>query len=174
LKIGVSSKSRVVTRWVEQGADFGVIIGIVQGGLKARQIERRLGTSPDVKKQVRAERKAMHLLTPIGVERAQDIVQGFLSTVNEEEIKPEVSLQDLSNHYNIGSLNAEPQRWRPGRTSIEGLQMVGQVVGMKGSLLVTRIGSAFTVANLTDLIGYELDDTSDVKVVSQTGLLDFL
>ncbi|MHA2385799.1 MAG: DUF2797 domain-containing protein [Candidatus Thorarchaeota archaeon] len=174
LKIGVSSKSRVVTRWVEQGADFGVIIGIVQGGLKARQIERRLGTSPDVKKQVRAERKAMHLLTPIGVERAQDIVQGFLSTVNEEEIKPEVSLKDLSPHYNIGSLNAEPQRWRPSRTSIEGLQMVGQVVGMKGSLLVTRIGSAFTVANLTDLIGYELDDTSDVKVVSQTGLLDFL
>ncbi|MHA2003273.1 MAG: hypothetical protein ACW960_04115 [Candidatus Thorarchaeota archaeon] len=47
-------------------------------------------------------------------------------------------------------------------------------MGMKGSLLVTRIGSAFTVANLTDLIGYELDDTSDVKVVSQTGLLDFL
>ncbi|MHA1938375.1 MAG: DUF2797 domain-containing protein [Candidatus Thorarchaeota archaeon] len=174
LKIGVSSKSRVVTRWVEQGADFGGIIGIVKGGQKARQIERRLGTSPDIKKQVRAERKAKHLLTSIGLERAQDIAQGFLNTVKEIEIESEVSLQDLSNYYSIDSLNAEPQRWRSGRTSIEGLQMAGQVVGMKGSLLVTRIGAAFTVANLTDLIGYELDDTSEVKVVSQTGLLDFL
>ncbi|MHA2118716.1 MAG: DUF2797 domain-containing protein [Candidatus Thorarchaeota archaeon] len=174
LKIGVSSKSRVVTRWVEQGADFGGIIGIVQGGLKARQIERRLGTSPDVKKQVRAERKAMHLLKPIGVESAQDIAQGLLNSVKETEIESEVMLQGLSNHYSIDSLNAEPQRWRTGRSSIEGLQMMGQVVGMKGSLLVTRIDSAFTVANLAELIGYELDDTSDVRVVSQTGLLDFI
>ncbi|MHA2065918.1 MAG: DUF2797 domain-containing protein, partial [Candidatus Thorarchaeota archaeon] len=57
LKIGVSSKSRVMTRWVEQGADFGGVIGVVESGLKARMIERRLGASPDVKKQVRAERK---------------------------------------------------------------------------------------------------------------------
>jgi hypothetical protein len=116
----------------------------------------------------------MHLLKPIDLKRAQEIAQGFLNSVKELEIESEVMLQSLSNHYNIDSLNAEPQRWRTGRTSIEGLQMMGQVVGMKGSLLVTRIDSSFTVANLAELIGYELDDTSDVKVVSQTGLLDFI
>ncbi len=174
LKIGVSSKSRVVTRWVEQGADYGCVIGIAQGGLKARQIERKLGSSPDVKKQVRTERKAMYLLKPIGEERANELVQDYLSTVRDPEIDSEVALQDLSFHYRIDALNAEPQRWRSGKTSIEGLPLMGQVVGMKGSLLVTRIGTAFTVANLTELIGYELDDTSEVRVVSQTGLLDYL
>jgi hypothetical protein len=174
LKIGVSSKSRVMTRWVEQGADFGGVIGVVESGLKARMIERRLGASPDVKKQVRAERKTSHLLNPIDAERAQEIVQGFLDTTNDPHILSEVILQDLAYIYDIDSLNAEPQRWRAGRVSIDGLQLVGQVVGMKGSLLLTQIGSAFTVANLTEMIGYDLDDTSEVKVVSQTGLLDYL
>jgi hypothetical protein len=174
LKIGVSSKSRVVTRWVEQGADYGGVIGIIEGGLKARQIERKLGARSDVKKQVRAERKAMHLLKPINQESAQEIAQAFLDTVEEKEIDAEITLQDLSNHYHIDSLNAEPQRWRSGRTPIDGLQMGGQVVGMKGSLLVTRIGSAFTVANLSELIGYSIDDTSEVRITAQTGLLDFL
>jgi hypothetical protein len=174
LKIGVSSKSRVETRWVEQGADYGGVIGIVKGGLKARQIERKLGSRSDVKKQVRAERKAMHLLKPISRERAQEIAQGFLDTVKEKEIESEIALQDLSNHYHIDLLNAEPQRWRSGRTPIEDLQLMGQVVGMKGSLLLTRIGSAFTVANLSELIGYSIDDTSEVRMTAQTGLLDFL
>jgi hypothetical protein len=174
LKVGVSSKSRVITRWVEQGADYGGVIGVVDGGLKARRIERRLGTRSDVKKQVRAERKAMHLLKPFDLDRAHEIVQGFLNTVKEKEIESEIVLQDLSNHYSIDSLNAEPQRWRSGRTAIDGLQLAGEVVGMKGTLLVTSFSSAFTVANLSELIGYDLDDTSDVRVTSQTGLLDFI
>ncbi len=174
LKVGVSSKSRVLTRWVEQGADFSGVIGVVQGGLKARQIERSLGASSLVKKQVRAERKAEHLLTHITSERAHDLAHNFLSTVTRPEIEDEVSMTDLSIYYRMSSLNAEPQRWRTGRAQIEGLQLVGQVVGMKGPLLVTRIGSAFTVANLSGIIGYRIDNTSDVGVVSQTGLLDFL
>jgi hypothetical protein len=174
LKIGVSSRSRVETRWVEQGADYGGVIGIIEGGLRARQIEHKLGARSDVKKQVRAERKAMHLLKPMSRERAQDIAQGFLDTVKEKEIESEIALQDLSNHYHIDSLNAEPQRWRSGRTPVKDLQLTGRVVGMKGSLLVTRIGSAFTVANLSELIGYSIDDASEVRMTAQTGLLDFL
>ncbi|MFW9802201.1 MAG: DUF2797 domain-containing protein [Candidatus Thorarchaeota archaeon] len=174
LKIGVSSRARIETRWVEQGADYGGVIGIIEGGLKARQIEHKLGSRSEVKKQVRAERKALHLLKPISLGRAQEIAQGFLDTVKEKEIESEITLQDLSKYYPIDSLNAEPQRWRSGRTPIEGLQLAGQVLGMKGSLLVTRFGSAFTVANLSELIGYSIDDTSEVRMTAQTGLLDFL
>ncbi|MFX0055799.1 MAG: DUF2797 domain-containing protein [Candidatus Hermodarchaeota archaeon] len=174
LKIGVSSRSRVETRWVEQGADFGGVIGIIEGGLKARQIEQKLGSRSEVAKQVRAERKALHLLKPISLEMAQEIAQGFLDTVNEKEIESEITLRDLSKYYHIDSLNAEPQRWRSGRTPIEGLQLVGKVVGMKGSLLVTRFASAFTLANMSELIGYSIDDTSEVQMTAQTGLLDFL
>ncbi|MFW9967172.1 MAG: DUF2797 domain-containing protein [Candidatus Thorarchaeota archaeon] len=174
LKVGVSSKSRLLTRWVEQGADYGGVISIVEGGLKARQIERKLGVHPEVKKQVRAEGKVVHLLKPIGAEGAQNLVQGFLNRIKDSEIESEAMLQDLSHYYQFDSINAEPRRWRSGRTSVDGLKLVGEVVGMKGPLLVTRIGSAFTVANLTELIGYELDDTTDVRVVAQTGLMDYL
>jgi len=174
LKIGVSSKSRLLTRWVEQGADYGGVIAVVEGGLKARLVEHGLGVHPEVKKQVRAERKAVHLLKPISAEGARVLAQGFLSRIKNPEIESDITLQDLSHHYGFDSINAEPQRWRTGRTSIDGLQLVGEVVGMKGPLLVTRIGSAFTVANLTELIGYQLDDTSDVRVIAQTGLMDYL
>ena len=174
LKVGVSSKKRALTRWIEQGADFGGVIGEVKGGLKARRVEKALGSSALVKKQVRAERKALHLLTPISSEDANDLAQRFLNTVTIPEIHDDVSLTDLSSYYNLSSLSAEPQRWRSGRTPVDGLQLVGEVVTMKGPLLLTKIGSAFTVANLSGITGYRIDDESEITLHSQSGLLDFL
>ncbi|TFF93705.1 DUF2797 domain-containing protein, partial [Candidatus Thorarchaeota archaeon] len=43
MKVGVSTKKRVHTRWIEQGADYGGILQEVQGGRKARLVENRLG-----------------------------------------------------------------------------------------------------------------------------------
>jgi hypothetical protein len=54
------------------------------------------------------------------------------------------------------------------------MQLLGDVVGMKGSLLVTRIGSAFTVADLKQLVGYMVLPDSPVKMVTQSGLLDYI
>lgn len=174
LKVGVSTKKRMLTRWVEQGADFAGVIGEVRGGLEARRVEKVLGSSPLVKKQVRAKRKALHLLTPISSENAHSLAQRFLSSVTLPEIQHDISLFDLSDYYNLSSLSAKPQSWRSGRTPVEGLQLVGDVVGMKGPLLLTRIASAFTVANLSGIIGYRIDDESDIIMHSQSGLLDYL
>lgn len=173
LKVGVSSQRRLVTRWVEQGADFGIMIAEVTDGRKARQLEYALSRSPRVTRQVRTERKTSLLLKQLRAEEAQSIAQGFLDSVDRHEISHEMTLVDLSRFYGMNELTAEPHLWRSRGTQLDGLQLLGTVVSMKGPLLVTRIEKSFSVANLNDLIGYTIDEDADISVISQTGILDF-
>ena len=173
LKVGVSKEARLVTRWVEQGADFGGVIARVRGGKKARQLEYQLSRSPHVTRQVRGTRKESLLLSSFEQEKAQSIVQSFLDSVDTPRVEPTTDLVNLAGYYNLSELHAEPHRWNPTGTKLDGLQILGEVVGMKGSLLVTRIDESFSVLNLGLLQGYTIDEDARVSVISQTGILDF-
>jgi hypothetical protein len=173
LKVGVSKEARLVTRWVEQGADFGCVIARVKGGRKARQLEYELGQNPEVTRQVRRSRKESLLLNNLEQEKALSVVQSFLDSIDITGVESITELVNLASYYRLSELHAEPHRWIPKGTKIDGLQILGVVVGMKGSLLVTRIDESFSVLNLALLEGYAIDEDTRISVLSQTGILDF-
>ncbi|MBR9677794.1 MAG: DUF2797 domain-containing protein [Nanoarchaeota archaeon] len=62
LKVGVSSTKRVVTRWVEQGADCAVKALKAGNGLEARKIESMIAKKLGVKTAVRSSQKKSLML----------------------------------------------------------------------------------------------------------------
>ncbi len=174
LKVGVSTARRVKTRWVEQGADFATVLAEIQGGRAARRLEDLVGRRRGATKQVRSKRKIASLTEQLDYSVAEELAKRFSSSLVEVLPEHEVQLEDLSMHYNLDSLNARPLPWRKRSEPMDGMQLLGDVVGMKGSLLVTRIGSAFTVADLKQLVGYTVHPDLPVKIVTQSGLLDYI
>ena len=174
LKVGVSTARRVKTRWVEQGADFAAIIAEIQGGRAARRLEDLVGRRRGVTTQVRSKRKIASLMEQLDFSGAEELAKRFLSSLPKVLPEYEVQLEDLSMYYNLDSLDASPLPWRKRSDPMDGVQLLGDVVGMKGSLLVTRIGSAFTIADLKQLVGYTVHPDSPVKIVTQSGLLDYI
>ena len=173
LKIGVSSKNRVRLRWIEQGADFGGIVETITGGRKARRIEDRLGKRPNVTKVVRGERKIKSLQDTLDFEVAQSIANDFIVGIESIELGTKVELEGLSKFYSLPVLEIKPTPWRKRSDPIDQRPLVGDVVGMKGSLLVTSIGTSYTVTDLKQVVGYSLDSDGDITMVTQSGLMDF-
>ncbi len=173
LKVGVSSKGRVRLRWIEQGADFGGIIKHITGGRKARRLEDRLSKRTEITKMVRGERKIKGLQDAIDIKTAQKIVDDFIIGVESIELGTQVELEALSKYYSLPPLDVVPVPWRKRSEPIDQRPLVGDVIGMKGSLLVTSTGSSYTVIDLKQVIGYSLDGNGDITMVTQSGLMDF-
>jgi len=174
LKVGVSSKRRALTRWVEQGADYAGVLREISGGRTARRVEDRIGRQQGVTKQVRSERKTRALMDHLELQDAQSIVHDFIERSSHLELDSEVELQDLSSFYSLTELKTQPVIWRKRSQPIEGRAIVGTVEGMKGSLMVTSIDSSLLVVDLKQIMGYSINQDSDITMVTQTGLMDFL
>ena len=173
LKVGVSSKGRALIRWVEQGADYAGVLREISGGRTARRVEDRIGRQQGVTKQVRSERKTRALMDKLDIKDAQIIVSDFTEDASHLELNSNVSLQDLSSFYTLEKLKTQPAIWRKRSQPINGRTIVGQVEGMKGSLMVTSIDSSLLVVDLKQLVGYSINQDSDISMMTQTGLVDF-
>lgn len=173
LKVGVSSKGRAMTRWVEQGADYAGVLRQINGGRNARRIEDKIGKLKGVTKQVRSERKTRALLDTLTLSEAEEIVTDFISKSSHLELENDIHLLDLSKFYTLPKLDLTPIPWRKRSDPIDGRAIVGEIIGLKGSLMVTAIQSSLTVIDLKQLIGYSIDQDSDITLVTQTGLMDF-
>lgn len=174
LKVGVSSKGRALTRWVEQGADFAGVLREIKGGRIARRIEDRIGRQIGVTKQVRTERKTRALMEHLDIGDALSLVHDFTDRASHLEFKSEIELQDLSSYYTLSNLKTQPAIWRKRSQPIAGKTIVGTIEGMKGSLMVTSIDTSLLVVDLKQIIGYSINQDSDITMVTQTGLMDFL
>lgn len=173
LKVGVSSQGRALTRWVEQGADYAAVLRVIEGGRKARRIEDRIGKLQGITKQVRSERKARALQKQLPVDDAQALLDDFVNRAEHFDLDSDIRLQDLSVYYSLGELDSAPALWRKRSDPVVGRAIVGKSLGMKGSLIVTQVGSSNTVIDLRQIIGYSIDMDSDITLVTQTGLSDF-
>ena len=173
LKVGVSSKGRALIRWVEQGADYAAVLREISGGRTARRVEDRIGRQQGGTKQVRSERKTRSLMDKLDIKDAQSIVSDFTEDASHLELNSNVSLQDLSSFYTLEKLKTQPAIWRKRSQPIDGRTIVGQVEGMKGSLMVTSIDSSLLVVDLKQLVGYSINQDSDISMMTQTGLVDF-
>jgi hypothetical protein len=173
MKVGVSTKKRVHTRWIEQGADYGGILQEVQGGRKARLVENRLGRRKGLTKAVHSSRKIRALTMELDCREAQSLTDEFLERLDDPFIGTSAELEDLSRYYSLPAFERPPQPWRKRSDKIDERSLAGEILGMKGSLLLSAIGSAVTAADLRQVIGYTIDQDSDITIVTQTGLTDF-
>jgi hypothetical protein len=174
LKVGVSSKRRARVRWVEQGADYAGVLTEITDGKIARRIEHDIGKHPAVTMAVSGAQKKNSILNKIEFEGANQIVSDFLQSLPDDSQYDEAILENLTPHYLLDELDAEPLPWPEGNQSAIDQQLLGEVVGMKGGLMVTRIGHAYRVTSLKRLIGYTLEEGISEPLNSQSGLLDFI
>jgi hypothetical protein len=174
LKVGVSSKRRSLIRWVEQGADYAGVLQEISGGRKARRVEDRIGKQSGVTKQVRSERKTRALMEELDIEEARSIVTEFTERASHLELATNVEMQALAPYYSLKELKTQPAPWRKRTQPIDGRTIVGTIEGMKGSLMVTSIDSSLMVVDLKQIVGYSINQDSDITMVTQTGLMDFL
>ena len=169
----IASNRRVRLRWIEQGADFGGVIQVVTGGRKARRLEDRLGKRTEATKVVRGERKIKSLQDKLDLRLAQRLVDDFVIGIESFDLGTQVIVEDLSRYYSLPPLETKPRPWRKRSDPIDQRPLVGDITGMKGSLLVTGIGGSYTVIDLKQVIGYSLDSDEGITMVTQSGLMDF-
>jgi hypothetical protein len=176
LKVGVSVQHRLLTRWVEQGADYGMVLAKVRGGMKARNIENTLATNTMLKKSVHSSRKAKSISTELSDVEADDCLSKFKESIMKSPFNFDFEFSELTNltkYYNLQQIQAEPIQWRDSKSKIDGKQLFGDVAGMKGTFLVTQIEHAYTVTNLRQLVGYSIDSEQEISTITQSGLLDY-
>jgi hypothetical protein len=174
VKVGVSTLRRVRTRWIEQGADYGAVVEVIKDGRAARRVESTIGRLPPVVKQVRTGRKASEMRSKLTESEAKVALDNFVAAQTIIKNSGEIELVDLSIHYGLDNVDSEPQLWYKNSDGIIGQKMLGEIVGAKGSLLVTRIAGTYRVANLKRLIGYTVSTESEVEIATQSGLDDFI
>lgn len=171
LKVGVSSANRIKTRWVEQGADYAGILTHVTGGKQARLLESELGRRSGVATRIHGARKQAMLMKELSIDGAYQIVEPLLNS--HPTINSEINLIDLSTYYTLSSIDAEPHKWNDRHNSIPGLQVAGKVVGMKGSLLITKTSGSFYMLDLKSIVGYSIDSEAEIKIEAQSSLLEY-
>jgi hypothetical protein len=108
------------------------------------------------------------------IDDAMGIVEDFIENASHLELNSTVELQDLAKYYTLGKMKTKPAIWRKRTQPIEGRTIVGNIEGMKGSLMVSSIDSSLLVVDLKQIVGYSINQDSDITMVTQTGLMDFL
>ncbi|UCE09517.1 MAG: DUF2797 domain-containing protein [Candidatus Thorarchaeota archaeon] len=174
VKVGVSTLRRVQIRWIEQGADYGVVLSVIKDGQEARRLESLLDKLSSVVKQVRSSRKVSGLHAKMTPSMAKAALEGFLESQTVIKRSDIFEITDLSQYYDLGGLDARPQMWFKNSDQVAGQKMLGEIVGAKGSLLVTRIAGSYKVADLRRLVGYTISMDAEIEISTQSGLDDFI
>jgi hypothetical protein len=160
-----------VTRWVEQGADAALRV-LTGNGSEVRRFEHiistRLGVPGSVRVSVKASafggednmKQALKLL----VENRERVHEIFSSSQRFDE-DPWV----LAPHYNMPTVKQKPILLKVD----DGLTVVGEVIGVKGQVLLLMGGEVLFVLGLSALLGRSIEFNSG-GARSQVGLESFL
>jgi hypothetical protein len=171
LKVGVTREDRYLTRWVEQGADAALRV-LTGNGSEVRRFEHiistRLGVPESVRVMVKASafggvdktKQALRLL-----EETRRRVHEIFSPSQRFDEDPWV----LAPYYNIPSIKQKPILLKVD----DEVAVAGEVVGVKGHVLLLRGGELLFVLGLPALLGRNLEFNS-YGVRSQVGLESFL
>lgn len=152
VKVGISYERRFFERMIEQGADFGCRLAIVQDGGYARALEQRvvryLGL-PD--KMHGSEKQAMLFGEP------NRSIAGIASALarlldgGPVEARPEIF--DFRQYYRLGSV---PVRPRPVQL-VPGIRLFGDVIATKGNIIVMRTAAGVISFDARRLVGYQVE-----------------
>jgi len=178
-KIKVGSSISPIRRWIGQGSNAGVVIA--EGvGLEPRALEHHIGSMPEFPLAIRINRKMKSLGQVLDKEKITNEIEEAInlihSSIKSDIFYPKEKLTALTFldefHGEINSIAARPMIKNLNET---GLEISGEIVGVKGSILVLRNGSTFYATNLNLLIGSYLELCEIVKEMSgQKSLFDFV
>jgi len=172
IKAGVSQGSRIPKRWIEQGADIAKRV-LVGNGREVRRFEKRIQGELGALRQVKADQKINVVRGDSDLEKSIRLLNTFEGKVHEKI--PEANHfheepQILSSHYPMHQLDRRPLELR----IREGLEVSGQVLGLKGPLLFIKMMDLPLAINLNRLVGRKIN-TEDVSITkAQAGLDRFL
>lgn len=177
IKVGVSFNP--LKRWVNQGADKAVEVFRAKNGFEARELEKMVSSKLNIPQTIRKTQKAKTLNYDLTrslptfreiIKQVKELLEK--STYESHESDLLFNETDLSPFYsNIPSLSVNPIFNDVEKT----LQIVGEVIGIKGKLLVTAINNSYYVTNLNKIIGnILLFSSKPLKLKGQKSLSDFL
>jgi hypothetical protein len=135
MKVGVSIRGRIMKRWMEQGADWGIEVGYGPNGSVARLVEDEISRSMGITKSVRLAKKLESLgrFEPEPPEfrrlagRCFDLVKGGHPDFQEGDVGPE----NLQPKYNL-RVSHPPFKYDMSGSG----RIKGEFLGMKGFLLL--------------------------------------
>lgn len=167
-KVGVSMQDRLKKRWVEQGADWGLEVGVASSGGMARRVEDDISRSLGVAKSIRIVAKLANLEAsrediPEVYMTIRDQIERILEkypSFKKSSFKP-VSLKDS---YRLSAMETPMSLDVSGNSHI-----FGKILGMKGPLLFFLNKVPFVV-DFRALRGRAISEDTSAK---QKDLLEF-
>lgn len=180
-KLKIGSTTSPIRRWIGQGSDAG--IKIAEGvGLEPRALEQHLSIVLSLPLAIRMSQKFKQI--GISIDR-DDITNQIESSLNQiycsEIIKSKIliprkeleSIIFLDDYY--GDINQLKARPLVKKLSNKGLLVSGNIVGVKGSILVLKNNETYYATDLNSLIGLHQDLRNEVvKIKGQKSLFDFV
>lgn len=176
VKVGVSFNP--LKRWINQGADYAVEIFRAKNGFEARLIEKEITSSLHIPQTIRKTQKARKInydftkSIPSFQKMTKKVIE-FTSTLSHESCDSNMLYKEtiLSSYYgNLADLEVNPILNDIKKTK----QITGEIIGVKGKLIVTKVNNSFYVTNLNKIIGHLLSFSSTpLKMKGQKSLSDF-
>jgi len=177
VKVGVSFNP--LKRWVNQGADKAIEIFRAKNGFEARELEKMISSTLNISQTIRKKQKAKKLNYDLtrSLPKFRETIEQVKKLLEKTDYESNESYllfdeTDLSSFYgNVPLLSVNPIFNEVEKT----MQIVGEIVGIKGKLLVTKINNSYYVTNLNKIIGnILLFSSKPLKLKGQKSLSDFL
>ncbi|NHJ87061.1 MAG: DUF2797 domain-containing protein [Asgard group archaeon] len=178
-KIKVGSSTNPLRRWLNQGSDAGISIAVGKG-LEPRALEYHIGLDKKYKMAIRTNQKLKFLGSKINRESIQaditDALDEIYSNVKSNIMIPREKLEPitfLDSYY--GSLNSLQSRPLEMKNDKAGLEVSGEIVGVKGDILVLKNVETYYAVNLNNLTGYFVELENKLETMTgQKSLFDFV
>ncbi len=152
LKVGISFEGRFIERLVEQGADFGAIVGRVRGGMNVRKIEQEISTTLNIVDRVRGnDKKRMLFCNPdVAMLNIKAAIRKLNQNFSRYMIPPQIF--DLRSYYRLQNVLLEPKEF----SVLQDSRLEGNVVAAKGNIIVIE-NNGFSSVNAHELLGREIE-----------------
>jgi hypothetical protein len=160
-----------VTRWVEQGADaaFRVLTG---NGSEVRRLEHLIHTQLGVPESVRSGVKVSTLCKGDKIKQSLILLEETRQRVHPLASPNQRFNEDpwiLAPHYNIPAIKQKPILLKVD----DGVAVSGEVVGVKGPILLLKNREVFFVLGLSALLGRSIEAVPN-GATNQVGLEHFI
>jgi hypothetical protein len=170
LKVGVAHHSRILKRWIEQGANVATRL-LETNGRDARRYETLIHDTFNVRSQVPTQYKFNAFWNPMIPQETAAIAQ-LVNTIRKQIPDLPIyqdTIHDLSPLYGL-----PPFTHRPLLLSVTSQQLItGIILGVKGSLLVLQVQGLPHILNLQQLIGRSIVITEAGATIVQRILDEF-
>ncbi|MHA1629324.1 MAG: DUF2797 domain-containing protein [Candidatus Heimdallarchaeota archaeon] len=179
-KVKVGSSTNPFRRWLGQGSDAGIVIG--EGiGLDPRALEHQLALKLSLPLAIRVSQKMKVIGSPISHQTMEaaimKVLDAIYADVSSPILLPRNQLQPitfLDSYYGaISNLKGRPMIKRLEKD--KPFFLSGEIVGVKGSILILKNKKTYFSFNLSSLVGFHVQLSQELsEMAGQKSLFDFV